>query len=1090
MKLLDNSEQAIISTSDLIDLAERALSPDELTHLPTYSTDNKSCRKAKRLLERWENLICTRTGSKKEFDIRLASLGLNRDSALIRLQTRRRLQVEDLPDWAKTLGQILNQSIYPPNSSIQSLLANIDQENQDREDQLLFPEILHPFIDYYMSELTSVWSKYEPYVKPKVLNQNAENLLSRLSHLCVRIVAYDIKQKSALGLLKGKTSQSRYQYYVNQIVGTPEGLFQLLDRYPVLARLLTTITEQAIKNTIKWLRRLEFDYQAIASKFFYSKNPGLVESLELGLSEPHCGGQTVWFMEFTSGLRLGYKPRSLGLDVAYLQFLKWLNETQPELCLKAAPILDRQDYGWVLWIETTDCQDMDGVAQYFERLGAHLAVFYFLGGTDFHEDNFIPNGSQPIPVDLEAIGSVALACKIDSQMLEKLPRPWQPDTVFMPLMLPRWYNQVGYEQEVIAMSSFTGRKEGQIWPMPVPIYYNLGTDRLCLKFEYRTARTCLSLPKLEGKSIDAKSFIGKVIDGFVCTYQTLMNHRDSLLSNTGVIAAFQNLPTRVIVRDTNVYHDLLLWSTAPDNLTSGIDYDLSLEIVCGTPILDETREDALSYGRVEKKALWTRDVPYFSGLTSSCYLNSEDGASFGPINEHSGYDYIRHRLMVVNEVDLSWQKELIRVSLEMFFVSRGKPITLPQENTKLASVPALDRQLATRIYNHLLDMGQKIENQVTHHSEGPSWITLSISGKYGLPQLGHPIPWSSPGAAGTVIFMANLAAYTGNESWSKLSLEAVKATAKMADRFSSEFALHQNGFYGLPIVIYALLVCAEKLGDESCLNLAYNLVMKIPAQMWGEVTNPDILTGSASSILALIALHKKFPDDELIKRIQLIAQGILRYQEQDGSNIGGFSIPNAPRPLLGMAHGASGIACALSKLYSFTGDSTLLPPIHAALEYEHSNYSQEHQDWPNLWKDPASPVFMSGWCAGAPGIGLARLEMLNQFGDKVMPDIEASCQATLRHLGSGGHHLCCGEAGRIIFLVNASQKLNRSDLLHSAAKATENLLDFYEQKGYWKLQTMAARSIIPGLTDGIAGIGLSLLTLIDPNQTSHLLTLS
>jgi hypothetical protein len=52
------------------------------------------------------------------------------------------------------------------------------------------------------------------------------------------------------------------------------------------------------------------------------------------------------------------------------------------------------------------------------------------------------------------------------------------------------------------------------------------------------------------------------------------------------------------------------------------------------------------------------------------------------------------------------------------------------------------------------------------------------------------------------------------------------------------------------------------------------------------------------------------------------------------------------------------------------------------------------------------------------------------------------------------------------------------------------MLDFYEHKGYWKLQSMAARSIIPGLTDGIAGVGLSLLTLIDPNQTSGLLTLS
>jgi lantibiotic modifying enzyme len=137
---------------------------------------------------------------------------------------------------------------------------------------------------------------------------------------------------------------------------------------------------------------------------------------------------------------------------------------------------------------------------------------------------------------------------------------------------------------------------------------------------------------------------------------------------------------------------------------------------------------------------------------------------------------------------------------------------------------------------------------------------------------------------------------------------------------------------------------------------------------------------------------------------------------------------------------------------------------------------------------------MTGWCAGAPGIGLALLGILarcsdNQFDDILMPEIEAACQATLRHLGTGLHHLCCGEAGRIIFLVTASQQLNRPELYQIACQATAEMLDFYEQKGFWKLQLMSARSIIPGLTDGIAGIGLALLTVIDPKNTSRFLTL-
>jgi lantibiotic modifying enzyme len=298
----------------------------------------------------------------------------------------------------------------------------------------------------------------------------------------------------------------------------------------------------------------------------------------------------------------------------------------------------------------------------------------------------------------------------------------------------------------------------------------------------------------------------------------------------------------------------------------------------------------------------------------------------------------------------------------------------------------------------------------------------------------------------------------------------------------------------LASVFYALGVCAERLGDESCLNLAYDLVMRLSIQDWEQVKNPDILTGSASTLLTLIHLYKNKPSDELLERVKAIGRGILSYQEKGVINLGGFKVPLASQPLLGMAHGATGIAYALSSLYSLTKDTALLPAIRAALAYERSHYNQELQDWPNLQHKNNPQAFMTGWCAGAPGIGLALLGILarcsdNQFDDILMPEIEAACQATLRHLGTGLHHLCCGEAGRIIFLVTASQQLNRPELYQIACQATAEMLDFYEQKGFWKLQLMSARSIIPGLTDGIAGIGLALLTVIDPKNTSRFLTL-
>jgi type 2 lantibiotic biosynthesis protein LanM len=1085
-------DQFVISAEDLlIEIAECALSPDELTNLPLHQVSSRDRRKAQKLLDRWEKLISTRSGKSENFNHRLTSLGLDRSSALEKLQTRRCIQKENLPDWAKQLGRILYEAPYPCCQNVQDILTEIYVI-----DEPLFPEFLHPFINCYLKEVKSSCSQWRDFLGQEVLKQFVHDLLKRLSFVCARTISADIKQQSALGLLKGESSKDRYDYYVNQILGMPEGLLSLLRRYPVLGRLLTVITNQAIDNILEFLKRLILDREPLAQSFNQGKEIGQITNIDLSLSDPHNGGQTVWSVIFESGLRLAYKSRSLSMDVAYLRLLKWFNQIRPELSLRAAPVLPREDYGWVLWIEPSDCENQEQVPQFYRRQGAHLAIFYLLSGTDFHEENFIADGAWPIPIDLESIGSAALTFTM-SEMAD-VPLCFKPTffSIASTASLPRWIMSGSIETEAKVIGGISGRESNIIFPIPRAIWNNLGTDQMNVTYQYIFCKPALPLPTIAGKPVEMRPYLEQVLDGFTDAYRTFMAQRDYLLKE--ILAVFKNLPTRVLVRNTEEYNYLLFWSTAPDQMTSGQAYDVGLEIICGNPIDDTLRKDSFAFGNAEKRALWRRDIPYFVGSTSKCYFKSDDGTRFEPVNQYSGYEIIRQRIKDASELDMDWQRQLIRAFFEMSWISAGSPIPLSKKGVELSAETIIHSALVSRIERHLDSIGKTIAKLTVEHPEGLGWLTMQRGSSGFMPYIFYPPPWNASGAAGTTVFLANLAAYTRKTSWHNLAIKAAKSSANMSLRYGNNpllaNSLHCQGLLGLASVFYALIVCAERLGDESCLNTAYDLVMRLSIQDWEQVENPDILTGSASSLLTLIRLYQSTPSEGLLERIKAIGRGILPYQERDGVNSGGFKVPLASQPLLGMAHGATGIAYALSSLYSLTKDPALPPAIRAALVYERSHYNQELQVWPNLQNKSNPQAFMTGWCAGAPGTGLALLRTLarfddHQFDDILMPEIDAACQATLRHLGTGLHHLCCGEAGRIIFLVTVSQQLNRPELYQAACQATAEMLDFYEQKGFWKLQLMSARSIIPGLTDGIAGIGLALLTVIDPKNTSRFLTL-
>lgn len=126
-------------------------------------------------------------------------------------------------------------------------------------------------------------------------------------------------------------------------------------------------------------------------------DPGRLVAVEPGWGDPHRGRQTVARVSFASGIRLGYKPRSVAPELLWRAAVTAV-ERGLGLGLVAPRALDRGTHGWVEWVRG------DRAPACPRRYGAVLALLDLLEVRDVHRANVVRAQGQPVLVDAETIG--------------------------------------------------------------------------------------------------------------------------------------------------------------------------------------------------------------------------------------------------------------------------------------------------------------------------------------------------------------------------------------------------------------------------------------------------------------------------------------------------------------------------------------------------------------------------------------------------------------------------------------------------------------------------------------------------------------
>ncbi len=240
-----------------------------------------------------------------------------------------------------------------------------------------------------------------------------------------------------------------------------------------------------------------------------------------------------------------------------------------------------------------------------------------------------------------------------------------------------------------------------------------------------------------------------------------------------------------------------------------------------------------------------------------------------------------------------------------------------------------------------------------------------------------------------------------------------------------------------------------------------------------ESAEPDLLIGSAGSIIALLRLGEVAGDPCWLQLAESVGERLL----DAGCRVTGtlhWRSARSPEGLGGFAHGSTGIGWALARLSIASGRAEFMAAADAAFAFEQTLWRPDTQSWLDA-RGLEGPEVATGWCHGAAGIGLASLDLLGRSCDgttdhsSVVRRAAAACWSQ----GMGrSHSLCHGDLACWELLAGA-HSVGLGPPVVTRDDVGGYLLASLAQQGP---VTGTGRGVFsPGLLPGLAGIAYQLL---------------
>jgi type 2 lantibiotic biosynthesis protein LanM len=757
--------------------------------------------------------------------------------------------------------------------------------------------------------------------------------------------------------------------------------------------------------------------------------------------------------------------------------------------LRTIEVLDRTCYGWVEHVEHAACISEEEIRDYYSRAGILLCIAYCLNGTDFHSENIIASGTHPVLVDLEMLLShdVMNLGDLNSRKGAKalLAANKQIATSVLGTgLLPGCTD--GFEAVARLDVSGLGGVDDQSIPRLVRKWESINTDQMVLRRDVGRYKATKNVVKIGGRVARVEDYRAELVQGFQQMYKLMLEQRAALLSVCGPLRELANQSVRYVQRPTRVYAALQSSLLNPRHLRDGVSRGFQIDLLARDLIIETDRPTTWGLLALEKRAIEQGDIPVFTARANDTSLLLPSGEMIAHFFQTAAFDLVTSRLLALSQEDLECQVGFLEGSLRVLEPSSvnvkegGVPQAsgLPPVSMSEAEIEAEAATLAHEICS----------KAIRAPDASVAWIGAQYAADVGQIQfrsLGYDL---YDGVSGVCLFLATAADITQRDEFRGTALGALEPLRGLLATNACELvdSIGIGGGSGVGGVIYCLLRISQLLRTPGTLDDACVAAKLITRNRLAGDLCFDVMDGAAGAILGLVALYELTFDRSILERALFCGEHLLSRQT---GTVGYRAWPNRLGvSLTGFSHGAGGIAYGLLRLFWHTNDERFLEAAREAIAYEDSVLVRAVGNWPDLSaKD--GPKYLMQWCHGAPGIGLARLgggSILNE--EQVVSAVEVALTSTERFGVGETDHLCCGNFGRIDFLVTAGQRLARPELFESAQRQVAVVVARAAARGGFALDPLVPRSVFsPGLLLGISGIGYELFRLAYPSRVPSVL---
>ncbi len=838
-------------------------------------------------------------------------------------------------------------------------------------------------------------------------------LVTRLSRLLTR----------SLEELRGPTP---YQSFCESLVSN--GFSEFLWEFPVAGRMISVICQQWEINASALVERV-IDDRLVLQQTFNVAMEAELESVEWALSDPHRGGATVAILRFSGDSPpVVYKPKDLRIEQAYREFSQGLLRefsTADDSGLVEDPIRVHtmgDAYGYASFVSHEPCA-VDDLPAFYRQAGRLMAVLHILGASDCHFENLIAHGTDLVLIDAETLFEVQPQVPV-AQVMEQVPESvdgWVLSLGMLPS--PREFAAGGQLVDVSALgvesSSGKADHEEKAW-------VDVNTDAMTMGVRQAQVSQPGSIPVSVGTPNPVVGFADELVAGFTDVYQWAMvqENRERI---AGDLERFRGIRRRIVMRNTSLYAILQQRATSPSALRSALTRGFELDRLSRSSLLHENRTPLWDAFHAEIEAMERWDIPYFDfDLGDSTIWESETPVK-GMMND-DGIHKAALSLQAMCQKDLDWQVSLIRTSISLCDqgqVDAARDVRSPVQTIDIVSAV---REIA-------------LEDRVGT----PTWLSVDQNSQSGQRQLELMKQEIYGGQAGAVALLFAGAQAYGDSGLLEFAERACEPMLRVISDEGMRFRLQRDsglGIGGYGGILRLLELLTIQGWHPRVASMLPQAVAMIDTSVIAQDSALDVLSGVAGSlpVVARVSAHGERGRGLAV----VMARQLMDHQDASG----GWTLKSpglkAQRPLTGLAHGASGMGLALLEAGVVLADERMLEAGAKAFAYEDSVFDQVVGNWPDFRNNTDGSSFMSGWCAGAPGIGLARmraLELLPNHPDAPLwqAALESSAASTIATAVGPRDHLCCGNMGRVAALSLLGQFAGRTDWVEVGQQIAEQV---------------------------------------------------